>query len=115
MTNWHIPLIMMLFVLIDILSGLIKGYIQKDLSSTKLRQGLANKSTYVLVVALAYVCEYAMLYMDLGFTAPLVPLACTYIIVTEIVSIIENVAEINPTLQNSKLFELFHVDGDNDD
>lgn len=116
MTNdWHIPLIVFAFMACDIISGLIKGWSMRNISSTKLRQGLANKSSFTVMLVLAYLCEYAMGYIDLGFVVPLVPAVAVYICLTEVVSVCENVAEINPELKDSPLFGLFDTDRDDKD
>ena len=114
--DYHIPLIVCAFMALDVVSGLVKGWSQKALSSTKLRKGLGNKMGFIIMLVLAYACEYAMGYLDLGFTVPLVPAVSVYICLTEVVSICENVAIINPDLQQSALFQLFDVGGrENDD
>lgn len=113
--DYHVPLIVFTFMALDVLSGLVKGWSQKALSSTKLRKGLGNKMGFVIMLVLAYACEYAMGYIDLGFTVPLVPAVSVYICLTEVVSICENVAIINPELQQSALFQLFDVGGGEDD
>lgn len=94
-------------VVLDLISGIAKAAKNCDLKSSKLREGLYHKGAYVLVVALAYALEIACNYADLGFTAPLVLPALCYICVTDVASVLENVAEINPDLQATALLKIF--------
>lgn len=105
--NCYAVIIAAVFIVMDIVSGLIKGLYQKALSSEKLREGAFHKIGFILVIVLAWVCESAVLHLDLGFDAPLVVPVCTYIALTEIVSIMENIIVINPQLKESKIFDLF--------
>lgn len=105
--DWYVVVSTLLFVCFDFLTGVIKAVKNKNVSSTVMREGLLHKCAFVLVIVLAIMCEAAMTHLDLGMTLPLVAPVCVYIVLTEIASILENIAEINPELAGSKLFELF--------
>ena len=105
--NCYAVVIAAVFIVMDIVSGLIKGLYKKALSSEKLREGAFHKIGFILIILLALICESAMMHLELGFTAPLVVPVCTYIVLTELTSIIENIIVINPTLSNSSIFNLF--------
>lgn len=96
-----------LLIVLDFISGLLKACKQRDLSSGKMREGLYHKSAFVFALILAVVIEHAQHYVDLGFTVPLIMPVSVYVSLTEIVSIIENLAEVNPELANSKLLAFF--------
>lgn len=103
------------FVAGDIITGLCKGFYKKEINSTVLRQGLFHKLSEILAVCGAYLLEVAVQYIDLGVTLPLLkPVAC-YIILMELVSIIENLCEMNPQLM--RLFKpyLQKFKGDDND
>lgn len=100
-----------LLVLFDYATGLAKAVHAHDISSEKLREGLWHKSAYALVVILAEIVEHAQQWVDLGVTVPLIVPACVYICVTEIASIIENIGELNPELNGTKLLSMFRNGG----
>lgn len=102
-------------IVMDYLTGLCKAVKQKDIDSTKMRDGLWHKAAYVLVVVLAEIIEHGQEMVDLGFTVPLIVPACVYIILTETASILENLAEINPEMKDSPLLELFHTTNDKEE
>ena len=90
------------FVLFDILTGILKGLKNGNLNSTKLRTGLYNKVSEVLSVVVAHGIEFGADYINLGVALPLRGIVVTYIALTEIISILENLGEVNPVLD--KLF-----------
>lgn len=97
---------MLLFIVLDLISGVAAAYARKEVESPKLRQGLWHKAGYVFVLFCSIVVEWAMNNgMDLGFSLPLVVPICVWISLMEIVSILENSAKINPDLSNIPGFE----------
>lgn len=97
-------------IAMDYFTGLLKALKNHDVSSVKMREGLYHKGAYVVVMALAEVIEHAQHAIDLGFSMPIVVPAAVYITLTETSSIIENLGEINPELQGSRLLVLFRSD-----
>ena len=87
-----------LFSLFDILTGVIKGIKLKELSSTKLREGLYHKTGFVLLLCFTGGLNYAQEFIQLGIDIPLLQTASIYIICTETVSILENISKIAPEL-----------------
>lgn len=94
--------------LVDFVFGFLKGYVKKNISSQKMRQGGVNKLCELIIMATA--CGLEIGIQALGryyasgsletFTRIMGVLAalavCGYITIMEIVSILENYAEINP-------------------
>ena len=105
--NLILPVIVSLFIVLDIITGIAQAIANKDVSSSKLREGAFHKFSYVLILCGAYLIEYAMGYVDLGFTLPIFQFACIYIIFTEIVSFCENIVKLNPSLKGNKILEIF--------
>lgn len=105
--DWHILIVVLLFIVLDVVTGIIKAVMKKELNSTVMRNGLFHKSAFLLAIAFAYACEYGMMFLDLGFTMPIVAAVCIYICLTETVSILENLGEINPELANNKFMKIF--------
>ena len=94
-------------IIIDYLTGIAKAIKNKDVSSEKMREGLWHKASYLIVLILAEIIEHGQHVVDMGFTMPILIPACVYIVVTELASILENLGEINPELQNSPILQLF--------
>lgn len=105
--DWHILVVVLVFIVIDVITGVLQAVKNKALDSTVMRDGLFHKSAFLLAIVFAYTCEYGMQYLDLGFSMPIVAAACIYVCLTETVSILENLAKLNPELANSKFMQLF--------
>lgn len=105
--DYHMFAIVAGFIILDIISGFSQACVNKTVSSTVMRQGLWHKLAYVLVIVLALLCEYSTYYLELGFEVPITIPVCAFICATELVSIIENIGQINPDIANSKLLDYF--------
>ena len=108
--DWHIALIVCAFVVLDLVTGVMQAVANKIMDSSKMRAGLWHKCGFIMVVILAALVEWSMQFIDLGFTLPLFVPVCVFIILTEIVSIFENVCQLSPELANSKLAQLFNIE-----
>ena len=86
------------FMVIDVFTGVLKAVKNKELNSTKAREGIYKKASYILFIAFGYLADYAMNYVDMGFNLPAAATICTLIVVTEAISILENLGKINPDL-----------------
>lgn len=88
----------------DFITGIIKGYVKNDLNSTKMRKGGLNKVGEIIVMATACGLEIGIHKLGQYYSASelaKVTGAITafavfgYIVIMEIISILENYAEIN--------------------
>lgn len=86
------------FMVIDVFTGVLKAVKNKELNSTKAREGIYKKSSFIMFIAFGYLADYAMTYVDMGFNFPAAATICTLIIVTEAISVLENLGKINPDL-----------------
>lgn len=86
------------FMTIDVFTGVLKAVKNKELNSTKAREGIYKKASFILFIAFGYLADYAMVYVDMGFSFPAAATICTLIIVTEAISVLENLGQINPDL-----------------
>lgn len=86
------------FMVIDVFTGVLKAVKNKDLNSTKAREGIYKKASFILFIAFGYLADYAMDYVNMGFNLPAAATICTLIIVTEAISVLENLGQINPDL-----------------
>lgn len=92
----------------DIFSGFTAALKNRELSSTKMREGLFHKCSLVMCIVLAWCIEMFVMHVpDLGFNVPLVIPACILIFTMEVVSILENIVKINPDLENEEIVKLF--------
>ncbi len=89
----------------DFVTGIIKGYVTGTLNSTKMRKGGLNKICELLVMATACGLEIGIRQLGHYYSAPelagvtgaITAIAVfIYITIMEIISILENYAEINP-------------------
>lgn len=101
-------IITLIMIVLDLISGFIGAIKEKNIQSEKMRQGLWHKSGFIGLIVLAYVIQYASMRLDLGFEVPTVLAVCIYIIVTEAISIFENLCVLNPDIVNSPLGSIFH-------
>lgn len=100
------------FNFFDFGTGIIKALkSESKLSSSKLRDGLFKKVGFILCYILGWGINYASIYISLPFTINLLPIIVGYAIVTEVVSITENICIINPDIVPSKLKDLIGFKG----
>ena len=86
------------FMVIDVFTGVLKAVKNKELNSTKAREGIYKKASFILFIAFGYLADYAMAYVNMGFNFPAAATICTLVIVTEAISVLENLGQINPDL-----------------
>lgn len=85
-------------MLLDIVTGVVKGAKEKNLSSSIMREGAFHKTGSMLCIVFGVAVDYGQTVLDLGITVPVALGLCTYIAVMECGSIIENLGAINPEL-----------------
>lgn len=86
------------FMVIDVFTGVLKAVKNKELNSTKAREGIYKKASFILFIAFGYLADYAMNYVNMGFNLPAAVTICTLVIITEAISVLENLGQINPDL-----------------
>lgn len=94
---------------IDYITGLIGGTMVDGFDSSKMRRGLFHKFTYWILIGLCYMVGLVGPYIELGSIVVdgLMLLACSWIVITECGSIMENLIKINPELENSPFMAIF--------
>ena len=99
MANIWIIGVTCMFMLADIASGFLKAWRAHDIKSRALREGLFHKSAFIGVIALAQLTELAAAKIpQIELNLPITGGICAYIILTEIVSVLENLSDINPDI-----------------
>ena len=97
----------LIFMVVDIISGIIQAVINKSLDSQKMREGILRKALLILVVILSFIAQYA-------FNIPAISkIVCIYIILMEVISIFENLKKAGVDL--GKLGELLKIKSDNEE
>ena len=97
----------LIFMVVDIISGIIQAVINKSLDSQKMREGILRKALLILVVILSFIAQYA-------FNIPAISkVVCIYIILMEVISIFENLKKAGVDL--GKLGELLKIKSDNEE
>lgn len=86
------------FMVIDVFTGVLKAVKNKELNSTNAREGIYKKASFILFIAFGYLADYAMDYVNMDLNLPAAATICTLIIVTEAISVLENLGQINPDL-----------------
>lgn len=86
------------FMVIDVFTGVLKAIKNKELNSTKAREGIYKKASFILFIAFGYLADYAMDYVNMGFNLPAAVTICTLVIITEAISVLENLGQINPDM-----------------
>ena len=94
-----IYIVVAVFILFDIITGVIKALYKDGLNSTALRKGLFHKLSEIVTVAGCGLLDYGTHYIDFGFEVPILKPVATYICIMELVSIIENICEVNSPLR----------------
>lgn len=94
-------------MLTDYVTGVVKAILGRRMNSAKMREGLAHKFSYVVVIFVAWFVEFESGRINLGFTPPLFVPVVVAISLIEITSILENCVEINPELADSRILEIF--------
>lgn len=87
------------FMLADIVSGFIKAWHDNDLQSRALRNGLFHKAAFLGLIGVAQLTELAADKIpEIELNLPITSAICAYIVLTEIVSVLENLRDINPDI-----------------
>lgn len=105
--NWSLCGVTCLFMLLDIITGFVKAVVNKTVDSQVMKTGIWHKCGFIMAIVFACLCEISIGYVDMGFAFPMVTAVCGYLIATECVSILENLAKISPELANAKFMGIF--------
>ena len=92
-------------------TGIIAGVKNKDIQSSKLRDGLFKKVGFIFCYLLAWLIDTQGDSIGLSIGVSLLPIIVLYVVLTEITSIVENICKINTDLVPEKLKDLFHLTG----
>lgn len=97
------------FNALDVLTGVVSAIKNKDIKSSKLRDGLFKKVGFIFCYFTAWLIDEYGGIIGFKIGVPILPVIVLYVCTTELVSILENISNINSDLLPSKLMELFHI------
>lgn len=104
---WYLFVIPLVFNILDIVTGFTAAVANQNVSSSAMREGLFHKLGFIFALILAALLQYASGLLDLGIEIPTLAAVAVFIILTEAVSILENIAEMNPALADNGFFKIF--------
>lgn len=102
------------FIALDLITGYTKGIVTNSLSSKVLRTGLYHKIGFLFVLVLAKMVEESQQFLS-DNNIPIILPVCVYICLTEVTSIVENIAIINPKIIPSKILKILNIKEENED
>ena len=86
------------FILFDVVTGVLKALYNEGIDSTYLRKGLFHKLAEIIAVIGTMLFEIGSNYVNIKIDIPLLTIVASYICAMEAISVFENLAEINPSL-----------------
>lgn len=109
--NWILIAITCAFIVMDLITGFAQACVNHCVDSQKMKTGLWHKCGFLLAIIFGYLCEITMQIVDLGFTIPVAYTVCVFIIMTEMVSNLENLGKISPELKEKSFMKIFNAEG----
>ena len=106
-TLYIVIIITLVFIVLDIITGVIKSFKEKNYTSSSMREGLFHKCGSILCILFGCLVDYTQKYVDIGVSIPITEIICIYIILMEIGSNIENICAINPDILPDKIKKYF--------
>lgn len=103
----NIYLVTLGFILMDVITGLLKAVATNSFKSSIMRQGLFHKTAEILTLVFFKMVDVGEGYVDIGINVPTQLFACGYIVLMEMGQIAENIAVLNPDLDIKKILDKF--------
>lgn len=105
-SEWQPVVIAAAMMLLDICTGFAGAVKTHTVDSGAMRDGLWHKAGFCCLMVVAAVYEVAVVWIDFELASagvaipdiPAVGIICAYIVATELVSILENLTELNPAI-----------------
>ena len=109
MAHPHPIIIALVFNALDLITGVVSAVKNKDVQSSKLRDGLFKKVGFMLCYFVAWLVDTQGASISFQFGVAILPIIILYACTTELVSILENISKINTDLVPEKLMKLFRI------
>ena len=115
--NVTMLVVVLIFIILDLVIGIVKALATASYKSLKMREGLWHKLGEILCVAFGALCEMSFPYVGITVSIPIVTSICIYIVLMETGSIVENLAVISPGIKAvlSKVFGEYKPDEEQED
>lgn len=114
-SQFVVPIILMTgLIVVDYITGLIKGLLHGQLNSYAPRVGLLRKVAYYIEVFTAIILESFCVVVGIAIPVPLTYGVIIVVSFVEVISILENLGEINPKLTDNRFMSLFSFVKEND-
>lgn len=104
----HQIVIALLFNIIDLVTGFTAALKNKELQSSKMRDGVFKKCGFILTYIVAYLIDVYGCQIGMAIGFDVLPIMIAYTIAIELVSICENIHKINPDLLPEKLISILN-------
>lgn len=109
MSQFYPIIVALIFNVFDLITGFVSACKNKNIQSSKLRDGLFKKVGFIFCYFLAWIVDTQGYIIGFKLGIAILPVIILYVCTTELVSIIENICKINTDLVPDKLKELFHI------
>lgn len=109
MVNYTLIIIALLFHLLDLVSGVVQAIKNKELCSSKMRDGIFKKIGFLICYALAILIDVGGPELGITTGGALLPTVVGACILVEITSITENIAKIYPELKTKSILQFFQI------
>ncbi len=109
MEQFYPIVVALVFNGLDLLTGIITAIKNKNIKSSKLRDGLFKKVGFLICYFLSLMVDTEGSLIGFQIATPILPIVILYACTTELVSILENISKINPELLPEKLMDMFNV------
>lgn len=88
--DYRYIIVALIFIIFDVVTGVLQALINGTFKSHKMRKGGLRKLCLLIVIAFGVALDYSQTVVDLGFNFPCLQMITGYITFMEIMSIIEN-------------------------
>ena len=95
------------FIVTDYTTGVVKAVMQGNLSSKKMREGLGHKFAYIVLILLSWFIDTVNMHISIGLPVSVFVCTVSGVCLIELTSILENVTAINPELKNMPFMKAF--------
>lgn len=99
----QILIITAIAMIADVLTGVAGAVKTGTLKSGKMREGLWHKAGFCGLIVLGFILEYAAGLADIGINVPATNAVCIWVLMTEAVSISENLCILSPQIAESPI------------
>lgn len=104
--DYRFILVACIFIVFDIVTGVLQALINGTFESKKMRRGGLHKIALLVVLAFGVALDYSQTLVELGFEFPCLKAIAGYITLMEIMSSIENINLAFPNALPKKLVDV---------